>query len=166
MKTEPPGGCCSRRVKKHPRDVRVRNGVMSYGVAHHQSVWRARLAAAPRRRPTSLPSRGTRVAARPRVCFGPRAPVRTSADFNPNFARMLWDTATRVGDRAALAERGVTTTYAALVARAAAIGRALQDAGVEPGDRAAVFLERRADAAAPLLRAPAAGAVVADINQT
>jgi len=92
--------------------------------------------------------------------------LRTSADFNPNFARILWETATRVGDRAALAERGVTTTYAALVARAAAIGRALQDAGVEPGDRAAVFLERGADAAAAFFGALAAGAVVVNVNET
>ena len=79
---------------------------------------------------------------------------------------MLWETATRVGDRAAIAERGDTTTYAALVARAAAIGRALQDAGVEPGDRAAVFLERGADAAAAFFGALAAGAVVVNVNET
>src|SRR5437588_2783860 len=79
---------------------------------------------------------------------------------------MLWDTAARVGDRAAVSERGATTTYAALVARAAAIGRALQAAGVGPGDRAAVFLERGADAAAAFFGALAAGAVVVNVNET
>src|SRR5205823_2366696 len=45
--------------------------------------------------------------------------LRTSADLSPNCAWMLWDTAARGGGRAAVSERGATTTYAALVAHVA-----------------------------------------------
>jgi amino acid adenylation domain-containing protein len=79
---------------------------------------------------------------------------------------MLWETAARVGERVAVSEHGATTTYAQLVARASAIGRALQASGVQPGDRAAVFLERGADAAAAFFGVLAAGAVVVNVNET
>lgn len=87
-------------------------------------------------------------------------------ELNPNLAVMLWDTAARGGDRVAVCERNARTSYAALVARAAAIGQAVVRAGVYPGDRVALYLERGADAAAAFFGVLAAGAVAVNVNET
>lgn len=55
-------------------------------------------------------------------------------------------------------------SYGALAGRAAAFARALRDAGVRPGERAAILLERGPDAAAAWFGAVAAGAIGVIIN--
>jgi acyl-CoA synthetase (AMP-forming)/AMP-acid ligase II len=76
-----------------------------------------------------------------------------------NIAWALWDTAARDGHHEAVVERGETTDYHALCARAGAIGRALVELGIEPDDRVAIFLERGADAAAAFFGTVALGAI-------
>jgi acyl-CoA synthetase (AMP-forming)/AMP-acid ligase II len=81
-----------------------------------------------------------------------------------NLARILWDSAARNGNRAAVLQGGVATTYEALVARAAAISCILVELGVQAGDRVGVFLEG-ADGIAAFFGALACGAVALVINE-
>jgi amino acid adenylation domain-containing protein len=83
-----------------------------------------------------------------------------------NVAGMLWQAADRAPDHPAIVERDARTSYAALRARAAATAAALVTAGVRPGDRVAVFLERGPAAAAAFYGAAAAGAIVVNVNET
>lgn len=81
-----------------------------------------------------------------------------------NFARILWDTADSVPERAAIRDGGVELSYAALTARAAAIAEALVEGGLERGARVAVLLPHGGDAAAAFYGAAATGAVVTVLN--
>ena len=85
---------------------------------------------------------------------------------NANIAGLLWNAADGGGDRCAIAERDAETTYDALRGRAARIAVELQDRGVTPGDRVAIFLERGTDAAAAFFGATACGAVAINVNET
>jgi amino acid adenylation domain-containing protein len=88
------------------------------------------------------------------------------AGSSSNLAWLLWDTADRCGGSPALEVGDVRTDYATLVGRASALGAALIEAGVEPGDRVAVFLERGADAVAAFFGAAAVGAIVINVNES
>jgi amino acid adenylation domain-containing protein len=79
---------------------------------------------------------------------------------------MLLDTATRRGDRVAVVESQRTVGFAALAARCLAVAKALQRAGVEPGDRVTVLLHRGADAAASFFGVLAAGAIAVMADET
>jgi amino acid adenylation domain-containing protein len=83
-----------------------------------------------------------------------------------NAAFLLWQAALRHGPGPAVVERGSTVTYAALRDHAAAFGAALRAAGVAPGDRVAIWLERDRDAAAAFFGALAAGALAVIVNET
>ena len=83
-----------------------------------------------------------------------------------NAALLLWDAAHHHGHGPAVVERGSTVTYAALRDQAAAFGAALRAAGVAPGDRVAIWLERGRGAAAAFFGALAAGAVAVIVNET
>ena len=85
---------------------------------------------------------------------------------NANIARALWDAADRSPDHPAIVERDASTSYAALRVRAAAVAHALREAGVQPGDRVAVFLERGPAAAAAFFGSAAAGAITVNVNET
>lgn len=62
-------------------------------------------------------------------------------------------------------ERGRTVTYEELAARAGAIATALDAAGIAPGDRVAIFLERGWEGMAAYFGALAAGCVVTFVNE-
>ncbi len=83
-----------------------------------------------------------------------------------NAASLLWQSAQRHGDRPAVVERGSAVSYAALRNRAAAFGAALRAAGIAPGDRVAIWLERGRDAVAAFFGALAAGATTVIVNET
>ena len=87
-----------------------------------------------------------------------------SADLT-NAARLLWAAAARDGEAPAFVDRDGATSYAALCARAGAFAAALVHAGVRPGERVAVFVERGPDTAAAWLGALAAGAVGVFVNE-
>jgi acyl-CoA synthetase (AMP-forming)/AMP-acid ligase II len=82
-----------------------------------------------------------------------------------NVARMLWSAADRNPDRAAIVERERSVPYAALRDRAGGIAAALVSAGVRPGDRVALFLERGIDSVACWFGVEAAGGVVVVLNE-
>jgi acyl-CoA ligase (AMP-forming) (exosortase A-associated) len=79
---------------------------------------------------------------------------------------MLADAAARAPEHSAVIEREREVTYAALRAEAAAFAAGLRAAGVEPGDRVALLLERGAGAAAAFFGATAAGAIAVILNET
>lgn len=85
---------------------------------------------------------------------------------NPNIAWLLWQTATTHGTAPAIRDRDLTCSYGKLHARASAFAAVLEDAGVRPGDRVAILLERGADAAAAFFGTAAAGAIAIMINET
>jgi amino acid adenylation domain-containing protein len=89
-----------------------------------------------------------------------------SRSSNANVAGTLWDSADSAGDRQAVVMRGRAVSYDSLRARAAAVAAALRQAGVQANERAAIFLERDADAAAVFFGVLAAGAVAVVINET
>src|SRR4051812_8580015 len=80
-------------------------------------------------------------------------------------ALMLWDAGDRYADRPAVLHGSEPTSYGALLARAAAIGRALHDTGVVPADRVAVFLDGGADAIAAVFGILSVGAAAVVINE-
>lgn len=84
---------------------------------------------------------------------------------SPNIAWMLWRTASERPDKTAILAREGTTDYASLRGRAAAFAGALRAAGVGADDRAAVFLERGADAAAAFFGTVAAGGAAILVNE-
>ena len=91
----------------------------------------------------------------------PRWPVDSA-----NVALLLWETADRFGPRCAISERNSHVSYAELRARASRVAAALRAAGVAPGDRVAIFMERGADAAAAFFGSAACGAVTINVNET
>lgn len=85
---------------------------------------------------------------------------------NPNFAWLLWEAGAHRGAHPAIVERERTTTYHELRGRAAAFAQALRAAGLRPGERVAIFLDRGADAAAAFFGTLAAGGVGIMVNET
>lgn len=85
---------------------------------------------------------------------------------NANVAGMLWSTADAAPENTAIVERGVGVRYAELRDRAAGIADALREAGVVPGDRVAIFLDRGPDGAAAFFGATALGAIAVNVNET
>jgi pyochelin synthetase len=59
---------------------------------------------------------------------------------------MLLETATRVGNKAAITDRGRTVGYSEIASRALAVAEMLAQAGVVPGDRVVILLRRGSDA--------------------
>lgn len=87
------------------------------------------------------------------------------SDSHANLATLLADAALRDSERPVVIETNATVTLGSLHARAASFARHYVDAGVAPGDRVALFLERSADAVAAIFGAYAAGAVVVVANE-
>jgi amino acid adenylation domain-containing protein len=82
-----------------------------------------------------------------------------------NAAGLLWSAAAAHGSRPAVVDRDRTVSYDELRNRAAALAGRLADAGVVPGDRIAILLERGADAAAASCAALAIGGVLVTLNE-
>jgi acyl-CoA synthetase (AMP-forming)/AMP-acid ligase II len=80
-------------------------------------------------------------------------------------AALLWTAAERAPHAPAFVGADADVSYAALAARAGAFARALRGAGVRPGERVAVLLERGPDAAAAWFGAVAAGAIGVLVNE-
>lgn len=83
-----------------------------------------------------------------------------------NAAWMLARTATERAHQTAVIDAGRAIDYESLWRRACAIADALAAAGVQPGDRVALYLRRTADSAAAFFGVLAAGAVVVVVNET
>src|SRR6266513_1706766 len=83
-----------------------------------------------------------------------------------NAALLLWQSAARSGDRAAIVERGSIVSYTALRERAALLGAALRTAGIGADDRVAIRLGGGRDAAAAFFGTLAAGAIAVVVNET
>ena len=83
-----------------------------------------------------------------------------------NIALLLWDTADRFAANPAIVERHSEVSYGELRERAARVAGGLRAAGVTPGDRVGIFLDRGVDAAAAFFGAAACGAVAININET
>ena len=83
-----------------------------------------------------------------------------------SLAELFFRSATRWGDRVALVDglSGEPYTYAALGRAVAGLGRALQDDGVEPGDRVAIVAPNSPEWMMAFFGAQAAGAVVTTLN--
>jgi amino acid adenylation domain-containing protein len=81
-----------------------------------------------------------------------------------NFAGLLLGTASRQPDRTAVVAREHTCSYAELAGRAGGIAEALVGAGVEPGDRVAIFLPRGVEACAAVFGVLAGAAVAVPVN--
>ena len=73
---------------------------------------------------------------------------------------------TRVPDHLAVVDRDSRTPFRALRDRAAAVAEVLAAAGVKPGDRVGIFLDRGLDAAAAFFGVLAAGAIAVNVNET
>lgn len=95
----------------------------------------------------------------------PTNPQYSPATLTPNFALSLWATADRVPEKCAIDDREIATSYAELRAHAAAIARELTDAGLRPGDRVGIWMERNAACAAAFFGVLAAGGVTIMINE-
>jgi amino acid adenylation domain-containing protein len=83
-----------------------------------------------------------------------------------NLAVALLDSARRDPDRIAVVSPEGSWEYEALAGRALGIAKLLLDAGVEPGDRVAIFLPRGGDASAAFFGTLAAGAVAVFVNES
>ena len=83
---------------------------------------------------------------------------------NPNFASLLWGSATRWPGRPIVSDRSGTTSLSELGDRAGGFAAVL-DGQIEPGDRVGIFLERGAEAAAAFFGVLAAGGVAININE-
>jgi amino acid adenylation domain-containing protein len=68
-------------------------------------------------------------------------------------------------ERAAVVDGAATTRYGELSTRAAGITAALDEVGIEPGDRVAILLRRDPDAAAAFFGVLACGAVAVVVNE-
>lgn len=86
-------------------------------------------------------------------------------DSHTNLAGILWHGAESHPHSAAVIERDRTIDFASLRTRAAAVARHVADAGIEPGQRVAIFIERGAEAAAALFGVHAAGGVAVIVNE-
>ena len=91
--------------------------------------------------------------------------LRLSA-VNDNAALLLWRSAQNHARRPAVVERGGSVSHTGLRDHAAAFGAALRAAGVAPGDRVAIWLERGSTAAAAFFGALAAGAMAVIVNES
>lgn len=85
---------------------------------------------------------------------------------SPNIAWLLWHTAATRGEAIAIRDGAQTSTYTELRARANAFAAAVENAGIRPGDRVAILLERGTDAAAAFFGTAATGAIAIMINET
>jgi acyl-CoA synthetase (AMP-forming)/AMP-acid ligase II len=83
-----------------------------------------------------------------------------------NVAEMLLETATAMGDKAAIADGESTVSYADLVFRSLAMAGVLEQKEVKPGDRVAILLPRGAEAASAFFGTAAAGAIAIMVNET
>ena len=83
----------------------------------------------------------------------------------PNFASLLWNTAALMSLQDAVVTGDRVTSYGALRDRAGALASVLSVAGLRPGDRVGLFLERGPDAAAGFFGVLAAGGVAVNINE-
>src|SRR5919205_669655 len=83
-----------------------------------------------------------------------------------NFARLVLETASSAGEKAAVIEPGREASYDWLVGRALAFAETLEATGVRPGDRVAILLPRGADSAAAFFGTLARGAVSVVIDET
>ena len=92
--------------------------------------------------------------------------VHVDPAFAPNAAWLLWHSAQARGSHPAIRDGATTTSYAELLRTAAAVAAHLRSAGVQPGDRVAILLQRGADAAAAFFGILAAGAVAININES
>jgi amino acid adenylation domain-containing protein len=86
--------------------------------------------------------------------------------FLGNAAQMLLSTAALAADRPAVIDGDRSISYGELAARSQAIASRLRWAGVGPGDRVAVLLQRGGDAAAAFFGVLASGAVAVTVNET
>ena len=84
---------------------------------------------------------------------------------NANAAQLLWESAVRHSARPALRAEGVEVDHDGLRRRAAEVAGALRAAGIDPGDRVGIFLERGVEAAAAFFGVLAAGAVAVMVNE-
>lgn len=87
-----------------------------------------------------------------------------SGDPHGNVARMLWDTAHRLPGKTAIVEPERQMTYRDVRARASAVAGALDGAGIAPGDRVVVLLDRGGDAVASYFGVVATGALAVLLN--
>ncbi|HEX9009717.1 MAG TPA: class I adenylate-forming enzyme family protein [Holophagaceae bacterium] len=76
----------------------------------------------------------------------------------------LYESARLAGHKEALVTEGVRLTFAELLDRAQRLARALQDRGLDPGDRVAVFMDNGVDAVVAIYGAWIAGGVVMVLN--
>ena len=81
-------------------------------------------------------------------------------------AEMLLETATTMGDKAAIANGESTVSYADLAVRSLAMAEVLEQEGVKPGDRVAILLPRGAEAASAFFGTVATGAIAIMVNET
>lgn len=82
-----------------------------------------------------------------------------------NLALLLERAARTSAGRTAITYRGEATSYEALASRAGAFAQAAREAGLLPGARAAMLLERGADAAAAIAGIHAAGGIALNLNE-
>jgi acyl-CoA synthetase (AMP-forming)/AMP-acid ligase II len=81
-------------------------------------------------------------------------------------AHMLLETTSSAGNKAAVTNGEWTIGYADLATRSLAIAEALVQAGVKPGDRVGILLQRGSEAAAAFFGVVAAGAIAVMVNET
>ncbi|MDQ3031426.1 MAG: AMP-binding protein [Myxococcota bacterium] len=77
----------------------------------------------------------------------------------------LWRSAETSAPRPAIATRDRTLTHRELARAASALAREIRDAGVAPGDRVAVFLDKSIESVVAIYGAWIAGAVVVPIHE-
>lgn len=82
-----------------------------------------------------------------------------------NAAELLFRTAESRGRHTAVIEPAGVTSFSRLAARTRGVASQLQRAGVQPGDRVGIFLQRGSDAAAAFFGALAAGAIAVNVNE-
>jgi amino acid adenylation domain-containing protein len=83
-----------------------------------------------------------------------------------NFARLVLETASSAGARAAIVEGGREWSYDWLAGRTLAFAETLEGAGIRPGDRVAILLPRGAESAAVFFGTLARGAVAVFVDDT
>jgi amino acid adenylation domain-containing protein len=83
-----------------------------------------------------------------------------------SIAQVLLESATAMGDKAAVVNGGSTVSYADLAARSWAVAEVLALARVRSGDRVAILLPRGAEAASAFFGTVAAGAIAIMVNET
>jgi amino acid adenylation domain-containing protein len=76
----------------------------------------------------------------------------------------LYESARLAGDREALVTEGVRLSFVVLLVRAQRLARALQDHGLDPGDRVAIFMDNGVDAVVSIYGTWIAGGVVMVVN--